>query len=541
MLRELSRPPLDSVWARTDSACRPLVSRRFTHYLLVGLAAASLPACWAGPTNVPSNDCNSGASFASKRMILLSDAQYVNVVRDVFDAHLEPDVTSDHPPDGQHRTNDHLVVIAPRALAYFRAADEVARQIRPCGDAPVDRSCMEAYLRQKLPRAFRRPVMETEISDLLDLFTLGMQDNPIRAVELTMEAALSSPSFLYRQELGTNLDSYELASAISFALLDSAPDPELWPCAVDGSLTEPEILRQQIRRLLETTTVRQNLKKKVSYYLNFEKTLFVVKDRAKYPEFTTSLQRSIYESSQLWLDDVLWSGRFSDLLRSRRIYANEEMARVYELGELTGSELVPIETRGDAFNAGILTHPALLLTTNEHAGTDDIIHRGLWVYDHLACGTTLGAPPVDANQIAATFTGTEREKVLQRNQTSCGACHRSFDPFGLVTQNYDPIGRFRTQDDIDTSAVIEGLGSDLDGHVADARDVADKFLLHSRASDCAAIRISTLLLEHNPEVERSCELSEVTRSFHESGSFLELFTSIFTSPAFQTRDEAPQP
>jgi hypothetical protein len=329
---------------------------------------------------------------------------------------------------------------------------------------------------------------------------------------------------------------------VSFALLNSSPDAELWAKAQDGTITQQAVLGAQVDRLLTLPAARENLKKKVSYFLNFEKVPFITKDAAIFKVFTPSLQTSLYQSSQRFLEDILWTGRFADLFTSTRIYANAEIGTAYGLPGVTGTQLVAVDGKAAGYTAGLLTQPALLLSSNKHAGTDDIVHRGLWIYDNLVCGIAVGAPPPDADAIFATIMGTERERATKRDSMpQCGACHKMFDPFGLVTQNFDPIGRFRTIDPetkgpVDTTATVIALGADLDGDVKNVNDVAAKLAMGRRASDCAVVLVSRYTLDHNPDVENSCQIQEVKNNFAASGSFHDLFRAIVTSPAFLTRD-----
>jgi hypothetical protein len=496
--------------------------------------------------------CQMGASLASARIALITDEQYVNVVRDVFGVTFDGDVTTAKSASGEYAWNAaDITMVAPgTAQAYLRAASQVATKLKPCGAAAVDAACMESFLRSKLPAAWRRPATDAEIMGLMTIFAGGMPDGAPRAIELTMQAALASPAFLYRSEIGTDaasatghvsLTPFELASSLSFALTNSAPDTELRAKAADGSIATDAVLALQVDRLMQLPATQANLRKKVSYYLNFEKVPILTKDTAVFPEFTPSLQASIYQSSQKLLDDVLWSGKFGDLFTSTKIYANADISRVYGLPAVPGATLSAVDGAAAGFSAGLLTHPALLLSSNKHAGTDDIVHRGLFVYENLVCGVSVGAPPANADAVFATLTGTEREKALKRDALSCGACHTSFDPFGLVTENFDPIGRHRTVDPmtngpIDTSATIQRIGADLDGPVSGAGDVASKLGSGRRAADCAAVQIAKFTLDHNPEVENSCQMQAVKDGFAKTGSFPDLFKAILTSSAFRTRD-----
>jgi len=415
---------------------------------------------------------------------------------------------------------------------------------------------MEQFVRKSLPLAWRRPLTDAEVSGLLAIFNSAATDGPARQVQLTLEAALLHPAFLYRSEIGLNaqtatdkvpLTAHELASAVAFAAFDSSPDGELWAKAEDGSLEQPAVLAAQVARLIALPRVRANLQKKVSYYLDFETLPFISKDAATYPEFA-GLQGTLYQSAQLFLTDVLWSGRFNELFSSRRIYANRAMAKAYGLPEVTSSALVPLTTTGAAYSAGVLTQPALLAASNKNSVGDDVVHRGLWIHDNLLCAPPLPPPPANAADVAKTITGSSREQAMTRDNGCGRACHGQFDAFGLVTLNYDGIGRYRTTDPtstppgapLDTSAVVQaGILAGSTGMpvtLANVEQMAALFAAGRQVSDCTAETLTTYTLDHNPTTENACELQALRDRFEQSGSFSDLFTSILTSPAFLTRD-----
>lgn len=500
--------------------------------------------------------CKPNASLAHARISVISDQQYINVARDVFGVKLTGDVSTVQSANGEYNVSESTSISSQSvAQSYLGAADRVVADpnFKPCGGAitAVTAACMPTWLKAKLPLAWRRPVTDDEVAKLMAVFTLGLDDSPSRAVQMTMEAALSSPNFLYREELGdqptgpaggsSKLSAFELASAVSFALANSSPDATLWAKAVDGSITQPAVLTTEVARLMDLQATKDNLQKKVSYYLNFEKIAVVSKDPVLFPEFG-GIKDTLYQSGQMFLNDVLWKGKFEDLLTSRRMYANQAMAKIYGLPGVTSTSLVPVDTTGDAYNAGVLTQPLLLATANKHVGDDDIVHRGLYLYYNFACGVTLADPPADAASVFATLMGTPHQKaILRDNIAACGACHAAFDPFGLVTENYDPIGRYRTADPdlggpIDTSTTIKKVGEDINGPVSGVTEMAQKLKDGRRASDCAATILTKFTLDHNADVENSCEIQAAKQSFHTSGSFPELFKAILTSPAFLTRD-----
>jgi hypothetical protein len=307
------------------------------------------------------------------------------------------------------------------------------------------------------------------------------------------------------------------------------------------------VLLAQVNRLVALPTVRANLMKKVSYYLDFEALPFIQKDHTEFEPFS-ALQGTLYQSSQKFLEDVMWRGKFADLFTSRRIYTNEAMAKAYGLPPVTGTDLQAVTTTGEQYDGGVLTQPALLAASNRNASGDDVIHRGLWVYYNLLCAPALPPPPENAASVAASITGSTREQAMKRD-TTCGAgCHARFDPFGLATLGYDGIGRYRTTDPTTTPAggpvdatasVLPGV---LTGHpdmpvtLQGVGDVARLFAQGRQISDCAAVSLATYTLEHNPDGQASCDLQSVKDRFQQTGSFVDLFSAVITSPAFLTRD-----
>ncbi len=498
-----------------------------------------------------STDCNPNASFAPARISLITDAEYTNMVRDVFGVEFVPEAkpvnTGDYPLN-----ETASVASVDVAKQYFRAAEQVAAKVKPCGDAPVAAACVEAFLRTKLPRLWKRPVTDAEITGLMAIFNGGLPDGAPRAMDMVMQAALVGGAYLYRTEVGTDasglsgsvaMTPFELANAVSFSLLATTPDDALWAKAVDGTITQPAVLSAEVDRLLALQPARDLLTKKVGYYLNIEKIPVVGKDTATFPEYTATLRSSLYQSAQLFLNDLVWTGSLGDLFSSNTFYANDEISKVFGLPAVQGSGLMPVQLPAER-NAGFLSHPGLLATSNTHAASDDIVHRGLWIHENLVCGVAIGTPPPGAADIAKSMMGTEREKAEQRLALpTCGGCHRFFDPFGMASGNFDAIGRYRTIDPEDnkpvvSQATVSGVGEDMDGPVSGLKEIADRLKGGRRAADCAVGLLTKYTLDHNANEENSCAIQQVKDSFAKSGKFVDLFKAILTSPAFANRDLA---
>ena len=507
-----------------------------------------------GSGSAPTTECTSDASLASARIWRLTDAEYVKAVRQLFGVIMPAQITSTDINTGDYTNFSELSRVSAGAVfAYETAARQAAQQavlshlaaFLPCGTTD---SCVEKFVRNRIGRAFARPLADSEVTDLMAVYHAGSVDSPTVGVRLLIEATLQSPSFLYRTELGAataggptgkvSLTPYETASALSYALQDSIPDEALWQKAVDGSLANPTVFAGEVDRLLAAPETQANLAHMAGYWLGIERLIGTEKSVALFPEFTEAFRAELYQSAQLFVKDVLASGRVSDLLTSKRLYLNENLAKVYGVSGVTGSQFVPVDLTSDE-RSGIITQPAVLAAFSR-PDRGDPIHRGLFLYNALACGVAIGQPPPEATMVSASFPAGDTERQLSGRRMDlpiCRSCHRYFDPLGLTTERYDPIGRYHGA--VDASSTITGLGADLDGMVSGLPDLVAKLKNGRRVSDCAVTNLSVFVLGQTESTDKSCALRAVKDKFAETGSFKDFYRALLTSPAFVTRDPAP--
>src|SRR6266508_236559 len=200
------------------------------------------------------------------RIWRLSDEQFVNAVSDLLPGVTVPAVATPGRTVGEFiNMAERYPVTGALASNLRTSAKTVAAAsvkdlagLLKCQTGQAQDACVGAFVDRFAPRAFRRPIDATERQALLAVYALGAKTTPADGVRLVLEAVLQSPSFLYRTELGagamagqaTALNAYELATAVSFLLIDSIPDDELWRTAQDGSLSNADVFTQQVDRLL---------------------------------------------------------------------------------------------------------------------------------------------------------------------------------------------------------------------------------------------------------------------------------------------------
>jgi hypothetical protein len=517
-------------------------------------------------------------SFAPARLWQLSDRQYVNVVRDVFGITLSEEdgkIVSAGAADRYNNYSEELSIDTQVAPNYQTAASKVAdlaeaRLVTLVGSATPSTAQIQSFIASKIARAWRRPVTAAETAALLALYTEAQPDGVGRGLHLVMEAALQAPSFLYRTELGDGaasasgpiqLGPYELASALSFLFLESAPDDVLWNHAQSGAIADPAVLSAEVDRLMKLPAARANLAQKASFWLGLGGLTNRSRNTKLYPEWNESLKSALNRSVQLFVTDIVNNGKLSDLFTSNRVYVNQTLGQVYGIPGATGANLVPIAVPGLERSAGILSQPGLIVAASRLIDRADVVHRGLLVNDAFVCGGTIPPAPPEAGDVAKNTSGTERERAQARaSNGNCLPCHGKFDPFGLTFERYDALGRYsetrqavldsatgmtslRTTDSpIDASSVLpdDGRGDGVAGPVQGLDQLAARLAAAStRVAGCASRRLAEYALGYNPEAENSCELQAVKETLARTGSLVEFFRALVLSPAFRTRN--PQP
>jgi hypothetical protein len=316
-----------------------------------------------------------------------------------------------------------------------------------------------------LPRAFRRPVTEAELARHVALYqhTMETGESHDHSLKLAYTAALTSPSFLFRDELRAGeLDDHQLANRLSYFLWMSMPDDELYRVADAGKLRDAAVLRQQVKRMVADPKARAFTSTFISQWLAFAGLgTEHVPDERRFREFTPALAEAMKLEPVLMFESLVQDGgSLVRLLESDETFVNADLARVYEIADISGGEMRKISLTDDR-RGGLLGMAAVLTASSTPNRTSPVL-RGKWVLENLL-GRKLAEPPADAGQLddkAGTRGKTLREELAEhRRSESCASCHDKIDPIGFALENFDAIGRFRTHEagkPVDTSGELPG-------------------------------------------------------------------------------------
>lgn len=336
-------------------------------------------------------------------------------------------------------------------------------------------ACAQKILGALARRAYRRPVQSTDVTTLMKFYASGRAENNSsfdRGLQLALERLLISPDFLFRVErdpagvtpgAAYTLSDVDLASRLSFFLWSSIPDDALLDLAERGTLRSPNVLRDQVRRMLADDRSRALVENFGGQWLRLRDLSSVVPDPIEFPEFDENLREAMKKETELFVESQLRENRrVWELLQADYTFVNERLARHYGIRDVYGSHFrrVGLDPDQTARRGGLLGHGSLLTVTSYPNRTSPVL-RGKWILANIF-GTPPPPPPPDVPDLPTKGEGgqaaTVRERMARHRQNVvCSVCHAPMDPMGLALENYDAVGSWRQAEGalpIDASGVL---------------------------------------------------------------------------------------
>ncbi len=519
----------------------------------LGLAACPKPT----PDDPKPVSCEEAAPPKATPLRVLTRAEYQNTVRALLGAEA-PDVAKDFPKEplvlGFDNNADLNRVTAEGATRYLDAAETLAawamthNKAHLVSCATEDMACGKDFIAKVGRQIFRRALSHDEQTQFNTLFSQTLSaENFDTAVEWTLAAMLQSPQFLYRFETGApsakartyKLSGEELASKLSYFLWASTPDEELLQAAESGALDSPEGLRAQAERMLRDPKAEASFERFFALWLNFDLISSTEKYATAFPDYTHDLAQAWRTSLSLYIRNV-WRFQkgFDALFTSNTLYANNQMG-LY--GPVVSTPEFQAMTMATQERSGVLSQPGLLARLSAPDQSSPI-RRGIFVLDHVLCQPP---PPPPGN---AAFVpppprpdATTRERFAQHSSDdSCAQCHRLIDPVGFGFEQYDGLGRFRSQEngkDVDASgAIVTARENGLAGPFVGLTELSQKLAGSRQAQDCMSSNWLRFAMGRVDGADDLCSLKKVQDTFAESnGDFTAVMLAIVESDSFLYR------
>lgn len=440
-------------------------------------SAQNPPSTFEAPNAPPKEGCEGDACLQYEpvpepalRAVRLTHAEWVNSIGDLFGienaaslaANFEPDaVTGNFDTDATSRSVSALLwnqyQSAAESVAQSATASSAALAKWLPSNLPTEANAKaDAFITQQGLRIFRRPLKSTETMRLRAIFDAGSGFYPemdafSAGVRLFLEAALQSPQFIYRIEESNavenglvKLSGYELATRLSFSLLQTTPSDALLASAGTGQLDTEEGVLEMARSMLASERGYATLERFFEQHFVLHKLDDIPKDAALFSDWNASVAQSAADEVSMFLSAfVRGEEGLSQLLLSRAGYVNTALASIYGVSA-SGSALQSVQLPES--RPGILTRVGFL-AANGTLRDPDPIHRGVFVNQHLLCRTLIPPDDIPDNLMPTGTTNRDRIDSITGEGTCGAGCHATIlNPPGFALENFDAIGQFRETD-----------------------------------------------------------------------------------------------
>jgi hypothetical protein len=357
-----------------------------------------------------------------------------------------------------------------------------------------DDACAAEWIEGLGAAVWRRPLSESERDRFVGIAgtaadALGTFDE---GFAYALAALLQSPYFLFRPELGEvgedgvrRYTAWELATRLSFFLWDGPPDDTLRAAAESGTLLDDAALAAEVDRMLADPRAHRGLRAFADDMLQLAELESLTKDPTVFVYMSAGLgasarEQTLLDAESLVLDD---DADIRGLLTGTDTHLDRTLAALYDVPAPAREGFGVTTLPRSGGRRGFLGQVSFL-ALQAHATSTSVTLRGKFIREVLLC-QILPSPPAGLNTAipeASEELRTMRDRVAQHlEDPSCAACHQVMDPIGLGLENFDGVGRWRTEEN---DVTIDASG-DLDGvDFADAWALGSALAAHEDFGPC---------------------------------------------------------
>lgn len=353
-------------------------------------------------------------------------------------------------------------------------------------------------VRRFISLAARQPVPEDAVAKFEQL-TLSRLNNGAPLAEALLagyKAFLCSDLFLYLPEPKLANDHFAVANRLSHFLTDSRPDATLAELAQQGKLRNAAVLRRETDRLIAGDSFKRFVTHFTDYWLSLRDLRRDDPDIRLYPEYRLDdylVESMGMETRAFFTAMVRENLPATTLIDADFTFANDRLARHYGFTPLVGSALRKVTLPQGSPYGGLLTQGSILKITAHGVATSPVL-RGAWVMDHLI-GQPPPPPPPGVPAVEPDIRGAKSMRellALHTKSATCASCHAKFDPVGLALENFDVMGRWRTNyRGLETGQRITGIdpsGHDFSYTIANAVDASGQLADGRSFNDVQALK-----------------------------------------------------
>ncbi|GAC13112.1 DUF1592 domain-containing protein [Aliiglaciecola lipolytica] len=444
-------------------------------------------------------------------------------------------------------------------------------------DSDLDKSSPEyarLIIKEFAKRAYRRPVSESEIQPYFEFWQAIAPEFERfeESIKEPLVAILSSTSFLYMAEPNDSFEApdktsevvndapnqlfellgigsvqasenhhslvtdYALANRLSYFLWNSPPDQELLSLAAKGELRNE--LDTQVKRMLTDT---QRLQRFVTVFarewLRLDRLENQTVDVESFPDFNRFVKKDMAMETTEFLTYLIQQDLSAlNIIESDFAMLNQNLAEFYGLEGVTGPTFRKVTLDESTGRGGLLGQGAFL-TGHADGVHSHPVKRAVWLKAKIM-GVEPPPPPPNVPQLDPDTPGFDKltlkqQLELHRDKDSCRDCHAKIDPYGLVFENYDAVGRYR---DSYKGAVVDSLSVLPDGIEVNGLGEIKGYLLNAKQDQVVMSLVKHLYayaLGKEVNFHDESELNDLLEKVkNEDYSMQSVILSIIQSPSF---------
>jgi hypothetical protein len=322
--------------------------------------------------------------------------------------------------------------------------------------------CAREIVSTLLRRAFRRPVTPGDLEIFTGFYENGREAGTFEdGIELALRRILASPQFLIRAEQEPEslapgeiyrISDLELASRLSFFLWSSMPDDELLTLATENRLSDPDVLEQQVQRMLADPRSESLVMSFGRQWLYLRNLATTAPDQTVFPDWDDELREGFARETELKLEHIIREDRsVLEILDADYTFLNERLARHYGVPNIYGSHFRRVSLGPELdYRRGIFGQGSFLSTTWVQNNRTSPVKRGVWVLENIL-GTPPPEPPPNVPGLEETEAEGPGRKLTLREQMAlhratepCASCHKTMDSIGFALENFNADGQWRT-------------------------------------------------------------------------------------------------
>lgn len=438
-----------------------------------------------------------------------------------------------------------------------------------------------ACLKRFATRAWRRPVSDAELDRYAKIVEneRAAGESFQSAYRAAMVAVLTSKNFYYLEEGSARqrratVNDWELAARLSYFLWSSMPDDELFKLAEQGTLHQRDVLRTQLTRLFGDAKIGRFVDSFPRQWLQLHRVGQFPPDAGLFPDYDKWLEQSMVLETTGYFGEVFAkNSSLREFLSSDWTMMNPRLAMHYGITpsrtglqarpqslnavQSTGQETRPTETASapvgfqrialhpEDHRGGLLTHASILSLTSD--GTRHRpVHRGVWVSEAVF-GRTPPPPPPNVEPLAPTPSDQAKATIrmqLEAHAThaTCASCHQKIDPLGFAFDNFDAIGRWRTNEQVaggkGDDPVVNASGKLPDGRSYKNSDEFKQLLVQDtdRFAEAFVEQLATYALRRVMTIDDAAQIKAISQSSKQDDYKLRsVIENLVLSELFQKR------